>query len=336
MKKFWAKQGKKIVVLGLGLIILLVFTSISRKNKAGLKTETIKRGEVTEELVLSGEVVAANHAKLAFETSGTISYVAVKEGNQVSRGQFLSKLETTSLNADYQRALSDLRDAQATVDKIHDDVKNHSSDETYVQRATRTTAEVAKDKAYEAVTKAKKSLDGASLFAPFAGVVTKVTNPFPGAFVLYGQTQVEVVDPVSIYFEVTADQTEIGSLIKGQEGVLVLDAFEDKEIPGVIEVVAYTPKEGETGAVYAVRVKFTDFEFAKKSLKVGMTGDAKFTLAKKENVFYLPPQFVKADKKGSYLKLGRKNSKVYIETGLEGDDRIEIKGNLKEGQTVYD
>jgi macrolide-specific efflux system membrane fusion protein len=327
---------KKIIVFGFGLIVLLLFLSWSRKSKAALKTETIKKGEVTEELILSGEVVAGSQAKLVFETSGTISYVAVKEGDKVAKGQLLTKLETTTFNSDYQRALSDLRDAQATVDKIHDDVKDHSSNETYAQRATRTTAEVAKDKAYEAVIKAEKALKGASLFAPFSGVVTYLANPFPGAFVLYTQTQVEIVDPNSVYFEVSADQTEVGSLKEKGEGVLVLDAFEDKEIPGVIATIAYTPKEGETGAVYAVRVNFKDLEFAKNSLKIGMTGDAKFTLAKKENVFYLPPQFVKADKKGSYLKTGRKNSKVYIETGLEGDDRIEIMGNLKEGQTVYD
>jgi hypothetical protein len=70
--------------------------------------------------------------------------------------------------------------------------------------------------------------------------------------------------------------------------------------------------------------------------RIGMTGDAKFVLAQKENVLFVPPQFVNSDLSGKYLKLGKTNNKTFIETGLEGEDRIEIKGNVRVGDVVYD
>jgi len=67
-----------------------------------------------------------------------------------------------------------------------------------------------------------------------------------------------------------------------------------------------------------------------------MTGDARFALSEKSDVLYVPPQFINSDKNGKYLRLGRKNNKVYIETGIEGEERVEVIGDTKEGDIVYD
>ena len=160
---------KKKLLIALVAILLIVFV-VPRFFVKNAKKETTKveKGTVEEQLILSGEVKAVEHVELYFSTSGKIIWVGVKEGKIVKKGQALAKLDTTQLNADYQRALSDLRSAEATVQKIHDDVKNHSSDETFTQKETRTTAEVAKDKAYEAVKKAEDNLKNATLIAPFS------------------------------------------------------------------------------------------------------------------------------------------------------------------------
>jgi hypothetical protein len=67
-----------------------------------------------------------------------------------------------------------------------------------------------------------------------------------------------------------------------------------------------------------------------------MSGDAKFVLSKKENVFYAPPKFINSDSKGKYVNVGNAKNKVYIEVGIEGEERVEIIGDFKEGQVLYD
>ena len=164
--KFFVKNWKKLLILFIMIIGVIIFFS-SRSKNLNVKVDTIKKGNVKEELILSGEISAENYAKLSFETSGRIVYVGVKEGDKVYKGKLISKLDTTVLNSSYQVALSNLRIYDATVENIHDQLKDHKNDETYAQKDLRTMAEANKDKAYEAVISAKRSLDGASLIAPF-------------------------------------------------------------------------------------------------------------------------------------------------------------------------
>jgi len=100
--------------------------------------------------------------------------------------------------------------------------------------------------------------------------------------------------------------------------------------------VGLTPKEGETGTVYKVNISFSETSFDIQKYRVGMSGDAKLILNNKENVLYAPPSFINSDVKGKYVLVGPKKRKVYIETGIENEDRVEIIDELKEGDTLYD
>jgi HlyD family secretion protein len=301
-----------------------------------VKTEEIQRGNLKEELVLSGEVRATNYAKLMFETGGKVSYVGVKEGEKVNRGRLISKLDATVLNSSYQAAISNLRIAEATVANVHDQVKDHSSDETYAQKDLRTTAEANKDKAYEAVISAKRNLDGASLYAPFNGIVTYLAHPFTGVYTTVGAIEAEIIDPATMYFDVLADQSEVIRLSVGQKVEIVLDSFEEKTYEGKIETISFIPKAGESGSVYTVKVSFVNVDLINSRFKISMTGDSKFIVSEKNDVLYIPNNYVKQDKNGKYLKSDSKGKKIYIETGIESEDHTEVIGDVKEGQTIYD
>lgn len=331
--------GKKVfwVIFVIALAAsFLVWRFIFNKNSGSLATTTIQKGTVAEELILSGEVKADKDASLSFSSSGKIAWIGVKEGDEVKKGQALAKLDTVYLNSALQSARASLRLYDATVDRVHDDVKNHSSDETWLQRDTRTTAEATKDKAYEAVVQAEDALKNSTLLSPFAGVATFVGDFFPGVNVMYTDQIVEIVDPATIYFSVSADQNEVTKLKNGQKVKMVLDSYADRELEGEIIYIGLTPKEGETGAVYDVKVKFTGNTGLLSSLKVGMTGDAKFVVSEKSDVLYVPPKFLGSDLQGRYLKVSSRNNKVYVVMGLEGEERVEVSGNIKEGDTVYE
>ena len=83
-------------------------------------------------------------------------------------------------------------------------------------------------------------------------------------------------------------------------------------------------------------MKFEGVDLAASRFKIAMSGDAKFILEEKTDAFYVPANYVKTDKSGKYLKLDAKKKKLYIETGLENEDFIEIKGDISIGLPVYD
>ncbi len=334
MKNFIVKNWKKVAVLIVVVLVSIFF--IIKKSNTEIKTSLVQKGNLKEEMILSGEINAVNYAKLSFETSGKIVFVGVKEGDKVVRGKLLSKLDATVLNSSYQSALSTLRIYEATVNNIHDQVKGHSGDETFAQKDLRTTAEANKDKAYEAVIAAKRNLDGASLYAPFNGIITYVAHPFSGVYTSVASTEIEIIDPSTMYLSVLADQTEVTKLKNGQNVSIILDSFDDKEFEGVVENISFTPKLGESGSVYSIKVSFKNIDLVSSSFKIAMTGDAKFVVSEKNNILFVPSNFVKQDKTGNFVKLDNKNKKVYVTTGIESEDNTEIIGDIDEGVVVYD
>lgn len=324
----------------LSLVLLVVIVGgiwyFSSKNDNDLKTTTVQKGSISEELILSGTVNATNYAQLAFETSGKIVYVGVKEGDEVKKGKLLSKLDTTLLNSEYQKAMSDRRYTQANVENVHDQVKDNDDDESYAEKDTRTYSEVAHDKAYENVIKAKRSLDGASLFAPFDGIVTSVAYPFSGVNVMATIAQIELIDPTTMYMFVLADQTEVTKLFVGQKVEVILDSFDDKSFKGKIDTISFTPIAGESGSSYSIKVSFVGVDLLTSRFKIGMTGDAKFVTEERDDVLFVPSTFINSEKGEKYVRTNSKNGKVYVEIGLESEDDTQITGDIHEGQTLYD
>jgi len=336
IKKFRKRLGKWFWVIIVLLVFGVGFFLIKGRSKKEVTTFTVQRGTVREELILTGSIKAEKHSLLTFPTSGKIAWVGVSEGQKVNKGQVLISLDKTVLNTTYQQSLNTYKDKQAAAEKAEDDVKNHSADETYTQKSTRTTAQVARDSAYDSMLAAKYNLDNATLFAPFAGIISSLPFSSPGVNVSLTDTQVEITDPATIYFEVGADQSEVTDIKDGQEVVVVLDSYSGKEFKGKVSFVAYTPKSGETGTVYKIKVKFADGALGESLPRIGMTGDARFILSQKDNVLYAPPEYVNSGKEGKFVNLGKINNKVRIEVGIEGEDRVEIVNGVKEGNILYD
>ena len=334
ISKLFKNKRNRFIVAGV-LIAFLVWRLVIAPKNGDFETTEVKRGTVAEELILSGEIKAKEHALLKFQGSGEINWLGVTEGQWVKKGQLLIRLDTANLYAAYEQSVAALRAAQATADRALDDVKDRGDEETFTEAEARTIAEAARDSAYRAMTIAQENLANGGIRAPFDGIISSVTYPFSGVNTLFSENQIEIVNPETLYVEVSADQSEVIDLTEGQKVTVVLDSFIDEEIQGEIAFISYTPMAGEIGAVYKITIKLnSDVDPGK--VRIGMTGDARFILSEKEDVLYVPNQFVNTDKKGKYVFKNAKDNKVYVEVGIEGEERIEIMGDIKEGDVLYD
>ena len=334
ISKLFKSKRNRFIIIG-GLIAFLVWRLVVTPKNGDFKTTEVKKGTVAEELILSGEIKAREHALLKFQGSGEIGWLGVTEGQWVKKGQLLIRLDTANLYATYEQSVAALRAAQATADRALDDVKDRNDEETFTEAEARTIAEAARDSAYRAKTIAQENLANGGIRAPFDGIVTGIAHPFSGVNILFSESQIEIVNPGSLYVEVSADQSEVIGLTEGQKVTIVLDSFIDEEIQGEIDFISYTPMAGEIGAVYKITIKL-DSSIDPSKARVGMTGDASFVLSEKENVLYVPNQFINTDKEGKYVFKNSSKNKVYVEIGMEGEERIEIMGDIKEGDVLYD
>lgn len=325
---------KRLAVL-IVIAIVVFFLTRGGGNGKNTLTATVERGDVNEEIVLAGEVVAKSSAKLTFPGSGKMLSVNISEGELVTKGQVLGQMDTVALNAALNQARIAWQAAQVTVDRVHDDLKGKDATETFTEKETRTTAESARDRAYEAYVVAQRALADAVFRSPIDGVVSQVGVNTVGSSVTVGSLAFEIIDPSSVYFSVLADQTEVGLFSEGDRVELSLDAFEDKTFSGVVDSIGLTPKSGETDIVYEIKVDISKQSDTFERIRVGMTGDAKFFLDKVENVLYTDPSFVRSDTDGKYVLSDSSGTKTRVEVGLEGENRIEIKSGVTQGQTLF-
>jgi multidrug efflux pump subunit AcrA (membrane-fusion protein) len=79
---------------------------------APLSTVAVRRGEVVQEVLYSGQVVLGRQENLFFQRSGRITQVYVSDGDPVQAGDLLAELDNAQLQLDLEAALLSLEIAQ--------------------------------------------------------------------------------------------------------------------------------------------------------------------------------------------------------------------------------
>lgn len=329
-------MNKKYIIAILVIVGVFGIWKYFTSSKSTKKIESTKvvRSDLKEVLTLSGQIDADTKAILRFGSAGKIAWINVKEGDVVKKWQGIAGLDTGDLKAAETKAYYAYLAADANAKQIEDQVKGHDSDETFAQKNARVTAQTTRDAAYDSWRVAQRAVQTASIYSPIDGIVYFAPSLVPGTYISSpAQAEYQVVDPSSIHFSATADQSEVILLSERISGVLILDAFTNKKFDGSISKIAFTPKADEVGTVYEVDFKINGE--IPSQIRLGMTGDLSIVVKEKTGVLSLPAKFIKSENGKKYVKTST-NTKIFVETGLETDQGTEIISGLSEGQIVYD
>lgn len=341
---------KKRLIIFTGIVIcigVIVYMVIGRKPdlvSAGPDGKIpekyiVKRGTLRETFILSGKLDAQEKVSLIFQTGGRLSWVGVKEGDAVKKYQGIASLDVRQLQKDLQKKLNDYQTARTNFDQTKKDNKDAeltSGDTGEAMKRVIALSQYGLDNSVLNLELSTIAKEYAYLSTPIAGIVTRVDAQFPGVNVPMGTTYT-VVNPETVYFAATADQTEVPKIQVGQSVQITIDAYPEEPLNATVQYVAFTPIESESGATYEVQIVFTSSNDTFK-YRLGMTGDAEFVAKEKMNVLSVPLQFVRNEKDKKFVTLIRdgKPVKTEVTTGEEGDQEIEIARGLQEGDVLID
>jgi RND family efflux transporter MFP subunit len=322
-----------------GVAVWLVSSASAKRNASS--SYTVKRDTLTEVLSLSGEIDAEEKVSLRFQASGLLTWVGVKEGDYVKKYQSLASLDKRDLQNSMSKLLNTYSKTRWDFEQAQADNKDWQTEGmTDEARATvkRTLDKYQFDlnNSVISVESQALALKYATLWTPIEGLVTKVDAPLAGQNITPATATFEVINPKTVFFSATADQTEIVSFAPGMTGKVLLDSFPDTEIAGEIKSISFTPKIGESGTVYELKIGIDVSELSDK-IKMGMTGDADFVLKEVKNVLVIPEGYLKKEN-GKYVvtvvSAGRKIKKE-VTTGSSVEGMMEITGGLNEKDIIY-
>jgi macrolide-specific efflux system membrane fusion protein len=318
------------------VIILLVFVLIFNQTQA---KKTVKKQNLKETLTLSGEIDAEEKVSLKFQTSGRLAWVGVKEGDYVKKYQAIASLDKRDLKNRLDKYLNNYLKQRNSFEQTKDDYE-----ETYefstgdLHKRAKRILENSQYDLNSAVLEVEYQnllLEYADLWTPIEGIVTNTDVPNPGVNITPATATFEIVNPKTLYFSATVEQADVVNLKEGMKGKLTLDSFSDFEDEVKVSYISFSPKSGETGTVYQIKLELSE-KTKKLPLRLGMTGDVEFLIKEKNKVIALPSRFIKKDKKGSYVFVKENNKKIkkYIKIEEEIDGKIVIKSGLNEGEII--
>ncbi len=93
MKKRW------LVLVTAVCLIALVFAGCAKSQTTSQETAGVSRGDLIISVSVSGNLEMSHKTDLSFGTAGMVEQIMVSEGDEVSRGQTLAKLDVPSLEA---------------------------------------------------------------------------------------------------------------------------------------------------------------------------------------------------------------------------------------------
>ncbi len=316
---------KSMVVLastGLLLGVLYLFSPYrAEEERDTLRFLYPEISPIQDTVSLQGTVVAAKKQLVYARGSSRILEIYVSEGQRVTAGQCLMKLEQSEIIYDEQAAAAavltrlqtavssgDLSGAQALIDSINvnNSIQNNDCEVYY-------------------------------LYSENDAVVMSI-SAVAGETVGSLLPCMELFSPNDLQVEATAGEEVVGLLSNNMECYVSVSAFDLKDMQGrLIAIAPYasqtTRLTGQTTCETAVQIQMSDPSI----LRPGYRASAKVVVSFRENAILLPYEAIGQDDSGQeyVLKLqGLRIMKQPIETGSELEDRVEVCQGLKKQDAV--
>ena len=127
----WGRSGHRRAIV-VGAIVLIVVLgggaaawAAASSGNSGYRTATVVRADIGQSMTVVGTVEPVNDASASFQVGGKVATVTTTVGEQVTAGQSLGTLDTTSLGESVSSAQSTLNSAEAKL--VQDETSQTSS-----------------------------------------------------------------------------------------------------------------------------------------------------------------------------------------------------------------
>jgi HlyD family secretion protein len=264
-RKKWGLIGGGVLVVA---IIVMTTAAKSRNKATEVRIEPVERRDLVASVTASGQVQPQTKVDLSADITGRVVRLAVKEGDMVTKGQFLLEIDPSQYKASAERAAAAVASARSQASTARPSLiqakRNYDrllalkkanptlvSDEQVEQ--LRTQVEVAQaqlESANNGIVQSQASLRDAqsllaktTIFAPMSGRVTRL-NVQEGETAIMGTlnkdaaTLLTISDMSVIESKVKVDETDVSRISLGDSTVIQIDAFPDTTFVGRVTKIS--------------------------------------------------------------------------------------------------
>ena len=275
------KIGIAAVIIG-GLAGAGFYAKNKNKNKAAtVKIEAVEARDLIASVTASGQVSPRTKVDVSADITGKIIRLAVKEGDQVTKGQFLLQIDPQQFEAALQRSQASLASAKAqfaqasanfiqakrnydrsaeikksTPTLISDEQLEQLRTQVEVNQALSDAAKFSVEQSEASVRDARFSLSRTTILAPMSGRITRL-NVENGETAIQGTlnkdaaTLLTISDLSVLETKIKVDETDVSRIKLGDSAVVQIDAFPDTTFIGRVVRIANSSVKAAGAATQA-------------------------------------------------------------------------------------
>jgi RND family efflux transporter MFP subunit len=333
------KRGITIVLVIVVALVAIGLVLNNNKKKNDAKTAIVSQGSgavsvrvanVTKQAVdldftANGNFVPFTELNFLSENAGRVSKIYVEEGDRVSKGQVLARIDAEILNTDRETAEAALQNA------IRDEARYSSSFETGgVTQQQLDQARLAVKNARLRLQSSQRRVSDASIKSPINGIVNKKYIEV-GAFVTAQGTQLfELVDVSRLKLRVNVNESQVANLNVGDHVDIRSNVFPADTFNGKITFIA---AKADNTLNFPVEIQVENNKTNK--IKAGMYGTAIFKFPKQEPAITIPRGAFVGSVSSNEIFVLENGNKARLRKVVAGrilGENVEILDGLKEGE----
>ena len=294
-----------------------------------------KRGSITRNVTLPGEIKAYQQATLYAKVAGYLKTITVDKGDRVKEGDLIADIEVPEMLADLARYKAEVEVAELDYKRLSESQKKAPD---LVMPQTVDNAKGKLDIAKANLDRTETLLNFAKITAPFSGIVTKRMVD-PGAFIpaatsgsaAQNAAIVTLTDFNRVRVQVAVPELETSLIATDQPVKLTVDGLPGRNFDGKITRFSYTLDE-------ATKTMMAEIELPnpKLELRPGMYAIVKIGIERKEDALLVPVEALVVERAGAFVftVTDTKAKKTRVQTGFNDGSNAEIVSGVKPDQPV--
>jgi len=294
-----------------------------------------KRGSITRNVALPGEIKAYQQATLYAKVAGYLKTITVDKGDRVKEGDLIADIEVPEMLADLARYKAEVEVAELDYKRLSESQKKLPD---LVVPQTVDNAKGKLDVAKASLERTETLLGFAKIAAPFSGVITKRMVD-PGAFIpaatsgsaAQNAAIVTLTDFNRVRVQVAVPELETSLIATDQPVKMTLDGLPGRSFEGKITRFSYTLDEATKTMLAEVELPNPKLE-----LRPGMYAIVKIGIERKDDALLVPVDALVIERAGAFVFTVNDNKakKTRVQTGFNDGTNVQIVSGVKPEQPL--
>jgi RND family efflux transporter MFP subunit len=299
-------------------------TALKADEPVAVSVLTVEPRTIESVVTAAGALTSRNTSVLSSKVMGRVSYLGVQEGDHVSAGKLMIRIESGEIAAQTFQAQAAYNNAKLQFDRIKG-----------LYDATAST-QVEMDQATLGLETAKAGLNAAKAMESYTIIAAPITGQIMekrinlGEMAMPGQPLFKIEDNRNLRLEVTVREQDILHIRPGSTVNVQIDAMPGKQIQGKVAMVV--PASDVRTHSFVVKVDVP----AAQGLITGMYGKAFFPTGKREAIMVPRSALVEMSGISGVYVVSTEGNAVFqmIQSGEAIGNDLEVVSGLKKGDKV--